>query len=188
MRYKDEKEKKLWDSYIYNDGLTDLTEFYYELVKEYTDLYIRQYGIAEHLYLDVYDRCLDALYNAIKTFDIDRDVTFKTYYSHKANSGVKNMFQKRKERKQIADIIPFEDGQEFEVPDNNVEYTFDLEMTSELEKYLTEDELKIIKLYYVEQKTDKEIANILNFKKDNLRQKRHNILRKLKKKLKGEVI
>lgn len=188
MRYKDEKEKKLWDSYIYNDGLTDLTEFYYELVKEYTDLYIRQYGIAEHLYLDVYDRCLDALYNAIKTFDIDRDVTFKTYYSHKANSGVKNMFQKRKERKQIADIVPFEDGQEFEVLDDSIDYNFSLEMTSELEKHLIEDELRIIKLYYVEQKTDKEIANILNLKEDNLRQKRHDIENKLKKKLKSEVI
>lgn len=188
MRYKDENkevEKQLWDSYVetkYNDNLNKLIELYYPLVEKYKKLHIRRYGIAENLHIDVHDKCVDALYKSIQTFDTDCENTFETYYSNKSNGEILHLFRDVKKLP-----ILFEDNEELNIQDYNLNYDFSIETTSLLEKCLTEEEIEIVKLKYVDGFSIKEIGKIIGMNYDNIYSKHQDILFKLKNKMKNEV-
>lgn len=184
MRYKDEEnERRLWDSYLESKKDKDMTtidllEYYYPLVEKYSKLYMRMRGIGQDKAVEVYDICMDTMFKTIKKFDINSDNTFETYYSKKLKGYILNMFRDSKKLP-----ILFEDNEELNIQDMSLETNFSIEMISLLERYLDEDEIKIIRLYYVDGYLNKEIALMLNMTEKNVCYKHQTILHKLKNKL-----
>lgn len=181
MRSNLKNEDKLWYDYNSlktNQSFNNLIELYYYLVEKYKKIYIKRCNISEFMHIDVHDVCLDCLYSSIENFDIGYDNTFETYYNKRLKGYILNMFNKQKKKPILLD-----DNSELDIEDTYLDTDFGVEMISLLEKYLSEEEIKIIRLKYVDGYTMKEIGDMLGLSKDNTNSKHQDILHKLRRKM-----
>lgn len=177
MNIKYYNEQELWDDF--NKDMNNLAELYHPFIEQYKNFYINKFGISNHLHDDVYDVCLSSLYKAVRNFDTTKDNLFETYYSKKTNGYILNLLKKQKTKPILLD-----DNSELDIEDENIDVNFNVETISELKQHLSDDEYKIIELYYVKNYTNEEIGKLLGIKEFTARARHQEILHKLKRKMK----
>lgn len=188
MRSNLKNEDKLWYDYNSlktNQSFNNLIELYYYLVEKYKKIYIKRCNISEFMHIDVHDVCLDCLYSSIENFDIGYDNTFETYYNKRLKGYILNIIEQQKKKPILLD-----DDSKLDIEDTSLnndfnvsDIGFSIDMINLLEKYLSEDDIEIIKLRYINDYTFQKIADILELSKDNIKSKHDRILHKIKRKI-----
>jgi len=155
----------------------------FHIIKKYP---IPQDGPLE--YNDYVSSGLYGLYKAINTFDINKDIKFATYASTCINNEIRMMLRKLKKHRNTTyiDEILTIDTEGHKLTYNDI--ISDIKSDIAYDDFIFKDTIKDIKLTDIEKqivqlridgKTQKEIANILNFSQSYVSR----ILQKIKKKI-----